>query len=270
MNIIAISLAILGLASTLTGLVSYFSKLQKNNAPKIPVVLITAFLLGLIFSGFAIALSQTILAEVLASIVLGITAFISSVLGFFLVQSKTPVGDIKVKVGDHILPFQTQTFENTLFTTDNLQGQRTLLKFYRGAWCPYCSAELMMFNNMKDQFATYQVNLIALSGDTPQQAKAHIKRDNLQIQLLADPQLEVVKQYGVEHHKGLGAQSKNIIKVFGVPLAVGMYKYRAMPIPTSILVDENGIILWIDQSEDYRIRASQTRIEQALEQAFKK
>ena len=58
------------------------------------------------------------------------------------------------------------------------------------------------------------------------------------------------------------------LTAFGIPLAMGMYKYRAMSIPTSILVDENGIIKWIDQSEDYRIRASQDRILEALKQAF--
>jgi len=33
-------------------------------------------------------------------------------------------------------------------------------------------------------------------------------------------------------------------------------KFKRMSIPTSILIDENGKILWIDQSEGYRLRAS--------------
>ena len=41
-----------------------------------------------------------------------------------------------------------------------------------------------------------------------------------------------------------------------------------MPIPTTMLLDENGIIQWIDQSDDYRIRASREKITSALKQAF--
>jgi len=41
-----------------------------------------------------------------------------------------------------------------------------------------------------------------------------------------------------------------------------------MSIPTSILIDEKGIIKWIDQSEDYRLRANYQRVMQALANSF--
>ena len=41
-----------------------------------------------------------------------------------------------------------------------------------------------------------------------------------------------------------------------------------MAIPTTLLIDENGIIQWIDQSEDYRLRASMERVMAAVEKAF--
>jgi hypothetical protein len=41
-----------------------------------------------------------------------------------------------------------------------------------------------------------------------------------------------------------------------------------MAIPTSLLVDEQGIIRWIDQSEDYRLRSSEQRVMDAVRSAF--
>jgi hypothetical protein len=41
-----------------------------------------------------------------------------------------------------------------------------------------------------------------------------------------------------------------------------------MAIPTSLLVDENGVIRWIDQTDDYRLRSSNERVLQAVSEAF--
>jgi len=53
---------------------------------------------------------------------------------FLLSQRKTPVGDIKVAVGDKLLPFEARTAEGFDFHSEALMGQRTLFKFFRGAW----------------------------------------------------------------------------------------------------------------------------------------
>ena len=44
--------------------------------------------------------------------------------------------------------------------------------------------------------------------------------------------------------------------------------FKTMAIPTSLLVDENGIIVWIDQADDYRLRSDNARVLQAVEAAF--
>jgi len=56
--------------------------------------------------------------------------------GFFwlLAQRKTPVGDLKVKVGDKLFPFAATTSEGAKFHSDELVGKRILLKFFRGGW----------------------------------------------------------------------------------------------------------------------------------------
>ena len=119
---------------------------------------------------------------------------------------------------------------------------------------------------MKDQLGEYGVSVIALSKDTVEEAAIHQKRDGVEVLLLADPQLNVIRQYGVEHHKALGFKTGNF-KIFGIALGF-VPSYKTMAVPTSILIDESGVIRWIDQSEDYRLRSDPDKVMTAVKEAF--
>jgi len=53
---------------------------------------------------------------------------------WLLTQRKTPIGNLKVAVGDKLLGFEAMTSEGVSFHSDELAGKRTLLKFFRGGW----------------------------------------------------------------------------------------------------------------------------------------
>jgi len=119
---------------------------------------------------------------------------------------------------------------------------------------------------MQPDLDKYGVNIVALSKDSVEEAAIHKTRDGLSLTLLADPQLEVIRQYGVEHHKALGFTTGSF-SVGGIPLALTP-SFKTMAIPTSLLVNEYGVIQWIDQADDYRLRSSEDRVLQAVKSAF--
>lgn len=119
---------------------------------------------------------------------------------------------------------------------------------------------------MKDELAAYGVEVVALSKDSVADAARHRERDGLTMTLLSDPELSVIRQYGVEHHKAVEFSTWRFT-VFGIPLAVWP-TFESMAIPTSLLVDETGIIRWIDQTDDYRLRSLPERVLQAVREAF--
>ncbi len=265
----AITLSLLGFATTVTGSLDYFLKVKKNNPPKNPIVLMLALGAG-VFLGLAALITGFNNLHwnfVFVAIMSSFSIFLGGKFIWVFTQKDTPLSDIKVAIGEKFPKFESITYNNEVYSTEEMKNQRVLLKFYRGAWCPYCSAELKMFNDMKPTLEQYGVKVIALSGDTAEQAKTHIERDSLELLLLSDPELKVVKQYGVEHHKALGADSSKTKTVLGLPFPTS-FEYKSMSIPTSILFDEHGVIQWIDQSEDYRLRASEERLTQALQSAF--
>lgn len=271
MNLMALGFSGLGLLSTLFGVAVYFAKVKQNRPPVRPFALITALLGGIVLGSTAIflAVPASVMSVLPIALLSAMPIFMGLLFLWLFSQRHTPIGDIKVRIGDQILPFKVQASDGKTFTAQDLKGKRTLFKFYRGSWCPYCSAELKMFEQMKPELDRLGVQVVALSGDTVVQAQAHKSRDNISYTMLSDPRLTVVKTYGVEHQKTIGADSENIMTVFGLPFPMpNQLKFKSMSIPTSLLIDENGVITWIDQSEDYRLRASEERTLSAIKRSF--
>ncbi len=118
---------------------------------------------------------------------------------------------------------------------------------------------------MADQLSQHGVTLLALSKDSAKEAANHKQRDGLNMQLLSDPDLKVIKQYGLEHHKALEFSTARFT-LFGIPLALAP-SVKTMAAPTTLLIDEERIVRWIDQADDYRIRSDNQRVLSASEQA---
>ncbi len=94
----------------------------------------------------------------------------------------------------------------------------------------------------------------------------HRERDGVRFPLLSDENLEVIRKFGLEHHKALEF-STGRFSIAGIPLAL-VPSVKEMAIPTSILIDEEGTIRWIDQAEDYRLRSNEERVLGAVREAF--
>lgn len=119
---------------------------------------------------------------------------------------------------------------------------------------------------MKDQLDAYNVEIVAISKDTPQEVRNHIARDGVKSLLLSDADLSAIRTFGLEHHKALGAATPRR-SIFGFPLATS-YSFKTMAIPTTLLIDETGTIRWLDQSDDYRLRSDNNTIMTAIKTAF--
>lgn len=270
MNTPAILTAVAGFAIVLTSVILYFRTIPRGTVPEKVGGFATKLLIGVGLSlvGVYLGLTGEGSVGVLTYVLAGLGIFFGGFILWVLRQRKTPLGEIKVAEGDKLLPFTATTSQGAPFDSAELNGKRTLLKFFRGGWCPYCSAELVAFDGMEDELARYDVSVLALSKDTPEQAAIHKSRDGLSIPLLSDPDLIVIRTYGVEHHKALGQTKNPKYTIGGVPLGLAPFSFDAMAIPTTLLVDETGTIRWVDQTDDYRLRSSNQRVLDAVKVAF--
>lgn len=67
--------------------------------------------------------------------------------------------------------------------------------------------------------------------------------------MLADPQLEVIDRFGYRNRN---------FNNFKIPGRAGL------PVPTSLLVDANGKVVWMDQSDNYTRRSDPDIVGAAL------
>jgi peroxiredoxin len=94
------------------------------------------------------------------------------------------------------------------------------------------------------------VSIVTISTDTPKQIKAGHPKHELGATMLSDRNLEVTDRFGLRNlgfHSGMPGQAK------------------ALPVPTSILADAEGNVLWMDQSENYQRRSDPDYVLGALQ-----
>ena len=94
---------------------------------------------------------------------------------------------------------------------------------------------------------------MTLSTDTPAQIRMGRGVHGLEATMLADPKLAVTDRFGYRN------RNLNNFKTPGRP---------GLPVPTSMLIDEHGKVVWLDQSENYTRRSDPEVIGSALAEHF--
>jgi len=110
---------------------------------------------------------------------------------------------------------------------------------------------LRRWEELRPEFDERGVEILTVSTDTPDElAKGH-HRHQLGATMLSDRELDVTDRFGLRNK---GAHS-------GPPPPIAA---KALPVPTSLLVDSNGRVLWMDQSENYQRRSAPEQVLSAL------
>jgi peroxiredoxin len=73
----------------------------------------------------------------------------------------------------------TTTDEQLVVIPDAFAGNFAVVLFYRGAWCPYCNAQLRAFERASQTLADNGIRVVALSVDDKQTTAALVARHKL-------------------------------------------------------------------------------------------
>ena len=105
--------------------------------------------------------------------------------------------------------------------------------------------ELEQLQKHYDTIRTYGVRLYAVSVASPDQNRALSERVGTGFTFLSDPDGRLLDQLNISHT---------------TPNPTG----KDIPIPTQILVDKSGVVRWIYQPPNYRIRARPETVLKAI------
>jgi peroxiredoxin len=141
--------------------------------------------------------------------------------------------------------------------------------FYRGGWCPYCNIALRTYQaQLVPTLAELGIPLVAISPQAPDGSLSTQETKELTFTVLSDPGNQIAGQLGILTAPSDGARAAQL------QLGLDLTKVNAdgtatLPMPTVVIVDEAGVIRWLDVHADYTIRTEPDQVLQAIAQILR-
>jgi peroxiredoxin len=176
------------------------------------------------------------------------------------------VPDGVIEMGATLLDAELTDPHGALTTLYQSLGDHVaVLVFYRGAWCPYCNIALNTYQTeLVPELARRGVALVAVSPQAPDGSLSTQEKNELTFSVLSDPANQVAKTVGI-----LTAPSPEVRAAqleLGLDLtAVNADGTTGLPMPTTIIVDADHAVRWIDIHPNYATRSEPNQILAALD-----
>ena len=154
---------------------------------------------------------------------------------------------------------------HTTTLSEALAGRTAVLVLYRGAWCPYCNLALRTYQAaLVDELEARGVQLVAISPQRPDGSLTVQEKHGLRFPVLSDPGSTLGRAAAIMTQPGeeaLAAQVK-----LGLDLEeVNADGTSAIPMPTTLILDRDRIVQWVDVHPDYSERSEPEQILSALD-----
>lgn len=104
---------------------------------------------------------------------------------------------VTVPVGSEAPTWALKDSTGRLHRLEEIEGDRVLLVFFRGFWCESCQAQLGLMKTEHQEFVDRGAVTVAISADTVERPDS--PAESLPFLVLSDPDLLVIRRYGVLH-----------------------------------------------------------------------
>jgi len=186
-------------------------------------------------------------------------------LGTTLAQAQT--NSTPLKVGDSVPDVKLRTEEDKEVSLRKLVSEKpTVLIFYRGGWCPFCTRHLKDLVGIESDLEKQGAQLIAISMDQPSKLKATPDREKLHYRLLSDSDAAAAKAFGIAFKVDDATVEK--YKGYGINLDAASGKdHHILPHPAVFIADTSGKIRFAHVNPDYKARLEPKKILEAARAA---
>ena len=142
-----------------------------------------------------------------------------------------------------VLPeFTLYRGDGTPVSSRELEGSHGLLIFFRGNWCPFCVAQIKEIVASYQALADRGVKVWFISPQTEKHTRDLARQFEVPGEFLSDRDNQVAEQLGIAAEGGL-------------PLGMEVLGYDSDTVlPTAVLTDTTGTIIYSDQTNNYRVR----------------
>jgi len=173
-----------------------------------------------------------------------------------------------LRIGDKIPDVTLRSEEDReVKLRDLVAAKPTVVVFYRGGWCPFCTKHLQALAGIQEELRSAGSQLVAISTDQPSKLAATPGRDKLGYTLLSDSDAKAAQAFGIAFKVDdqLVARYKSS---FGIDLeAASGRTHHMLPHPAVFVVGPSGTIRFAHVNSDYKVRLEPAKILQAVRAA---
>ena len=159
-----------------------------------------------------------------------------------------------LNVGSPLPEFQLETMDNHTVSSENFKAKPHLLLFYRGNWCPFCTAQVAELAEAYQRLEALGVTIVLIS---PQSIKKNLQlaaKFDVPMLFLHDRNNEAAKKLGIFHK-------------WGTPMGMQVLGYDSDTVlPTVILTNAQGNIIFADRTDNYRVRPEPETFEKLIKE----
>ncbi|MDU0352915.1 peroxiredoxin-like family protein [Paraglaciecola aquimarina] len=200
------------------------------------------------------------------SLFIVVTAFISfSSLALDRTKIADSVQDVTPLLNGQVAPKATlQSVEGNAVSLKALTMDKpTIVIFYRGGWCPYCSRQLAGLKDIEGKLDDLGYQILAVSPETPAQLQEQKLQTKFTVKLYSDAELQAISGFGIGYYvadqqRDAYKAKKNI--VLNNDKATGT---AVLPAPAVFILDQKGIVKFNYVNPDTRTRISPELLYQA-------
>lgn len=176
------------------------------------------------------------------------------------------VAESTLKVGDSFPDFTLASAEGQFVSLQAMLARGpAVLSFYRGRWCPYCSAELESLNAVAEQIRGTGAVLAAITAEAGGEAIRTKFERRFDFEILCDLDNGLALECGLVFKLPTDVQDALIRANIDFPKLYGNTSWF-LPIPATYVVDRRGIVREAYVNPDFRFRLDPAEIIQSLKQ----
>lgn len=168
------------------------------------------------------------------------------------------------KAGDSVPDFQLASADGRFVRSSELLARGpAVLSFYRGTWCPYCSAELNALAEIAPQIRAAGATLVAITPEAGGAAlRTKVDRD-LDFEILCDLDNTLALEFGLMFR--VPDELRHAYLANGIDLGQ-IYGNSSwlLPTPATYIVRKDGVIAHAYVNPDFRYRLEPREILEAL------
>lgn len=148
----------------------------------------------------------------------------------------------------------TNVSGNPVDVKELMAKKRSVLVFYRGGWCPFCNLQLAGLAKIEKEISQAGFQLIAISPDEHRNLNNTAGKNNANYTLLSDYGAKFIQQIGI------GFAAPPSLKGYVISKGQLGDAPEVLPVPTVLVVDEKGKILFEYINPNYKERLNENML----------